>query len=244
MRPPYLDPKKWIEDVKENLASGVKPARDPDSGVYVYPWKDLSFDDLADEVYGDEKPYSIKRIDMGDYGVEEDAGDFNFQEAFERDMLPQVEATAEQANKILGGDYFIVDSVDNEAQVTFAFDEEELPHLRKTGITSSDAAVSIFEGPLFEGAKVKAEMKVNPEGRHLPDPTTAKLYLPDISAKEAEQVPTDFQMSLTKNWTDDKAIPRAYKFTFAISGMTFEPQKNGMVHPKFEQTLKEYKHAT
>lgn len=101
----------------------------------------------------------------------------------------------------------------------------------------------IFEGPLFAGADVKAEMKLNPEGRSLPDPTTAKLYLPDITAKESEQVQENFQMTVNKKWTDDRAIPKAYAFTFEVSDMTFAPLKNGMVRPTFQQKLKEYKHA-
>ena len=96
---------------------------------------------------------------------------------------------------------------------------------------------------LFEGAEVKAEMKLNPEGRHLPDPNTAKIYLPDISVKESEQVPTEFQIKINKEWTDNRAISKAYSFTFEISDMTFEPQEDDRVRPKFNQKLKEFKHV-
>lgn len=265
-----LNPELWIKDVKEELhlsklSDLLVPGTTDD---YKLLWNELSFEDLEDEVYGDEKPYSIKVVDMGEHGREEDWGDFNQQEAFNRDMLPLIEECASAANKILGYDCFMVTRVtgtgEPSAEVDFFFTHEEIPELQEKGLIANGPLLSYiiatfsmptslfahaeptfadFEGPLFEGASVSVKEEVKPDGSSLPDPTSAKLELPNITAKEAEQIPEKFQITVSKKFEDNKAMEKAYAFIFQVSDIKFEPLANGMVRPKFTASLKEYKHA-
>lgn len=104
-------------------------------------------------------------------------------------------------------------------------------------------AFADFEGPLFENASVEVKTKKNPEGRSLPDPTTAKLVLPNIQAVESERIPEKFQITVKREFEDEMAMAQTYAFTFQVSDMKFEPLANGQVRPRFNAELKEYKHG-
>lgn len=271
MESPHLIPQKWIDDVKEELhlsklSNLLVPGTTDD---YKLLWNELSFSDLEDEVYGDEKPYSVKVVDMGEHGREEDWGDFNQNEAFDRDMMPLLEECAKEANKILGYDCFMIVREDGatgepSAEIDFFFTHEEIPDLQEKGMIANGPLLSYiiatysiptnlfahaeptfsdFEGPLFEGATVDVQEEVKPDGSSIPDPTSAKLELPNITAKEAERIPEKFQITVAKQFEDNKAMVKAYNFTFSVADVKFEPLANGMVRPRFTANLKEYKHA-
>lgn len=106
----------------------------------------------------------------------------------------------------------------------------------------SNKTFSVFEGPLFEGAKVRVKTTTAPDGSYYPDPATAELLLPDITSKESEMVDSNFSMTVKKEFEDKYAMTRTYAFTFEISDMKFSPLENGMVRPVFTQKLKEFTH--
>lgn len=265
-----LNPELWIKDVKEELhlsklSDLLVPGTTDD---YKLQWKEFTFSDLEDEAYGDEKPYSVKVIDMGEHGREEDWGDFNKDESFNNEMLPLIEDCAKEANRILGYDCFMVtrDTSGGEpsAMVDFFFTHEEIPELQEKGMIANGPLLSYliatfsmptslfahaeptfadFDGPLFEGATVDVREETKADGSSVPDPTSAKLELPNISAGEAERIPEKFQITVSKKFEDNKAMEKAYAFIFQVSEVTFEPLANGMVRPRFTANLKEYKHV-
>lgn len=255
MKPPYLDPTKWIQSIKDLVSKTPIERFKSDSDLYILPWQVFEFSDLEDEIYSDEKPYSVKRFDMGEYGTEEDWGGFDAQEAFDRDIFPELKAVADKVNQMLGGDFFDVqkDPMNQGAEVNFIFSEEEIPLLQEYGILTktpnlsavlaSGRAFADFNGPLFERADVKVRMEVNPEGRQIPVPTSAKLILPDLNSNEAERVPSSFQITVKKRFEDDRALVKTFAFTFSVTDMKFEPLANGQVRPRFKSELKEYRHA-
>lgn len=252
----YLDEILWIEEARKQLEKQPLSRFKDNRYGYVVPILELTYWDLEAEVYPDGGPLSIKKTGSPDeHRGEEEEVEGDLGAAFEFDILPAAEKIAAQANKILGGEeFFICDYEKNELFVLLVFTEEEIPLLQEKEILSETPTLSAvlaqakkafaeFEGPLFERAKVDVEMKSNPEDRLLPDPTTARLALPDITPAEAERIPRDFQITVKESFEDDRAIVKSYSFTFQVTEMTFEPKPNGMVRPRFKAELKEYRHA-
>jgi hypothetical protein len=107
-------------------------------------------------------------------------------------------------------------------------------------ILASDRAFSDFEGPLFERATIEVRETVRPDGTSSPDPTSAKLILPDIQSKDTENVSQKFQITVKKKFEDNQAMVKTYQFTFQVTDIKFEPLGNGMVKPRFKAELKDY----
>jgi len=106
-----------------------------------------------------------------------------------------------------------------------------------------DAILAEFMGPLFDHATVKLEEETLPDGSTLPKPETAKILIENLSAKEAEGVGKKATVTIKHEYEDQKALIQQYEFTFLLEDISFEPIQNGMVRPRFKQTLKEYKHV-
>lgn len=253
-----LDPQEWLAEA----AKQVKPLDkvEQSGGVYTVDLYQWSFNDLEDEIYGGENPRIEERPrmnHMGDmfYDKIDHGDDFDERTAMEEDMLPEVKAVAKKLNDMMNGEYFQVEKSKGDIFVLFVFDETEIPELQKYGIllpdtpmlskirANSDMALGDFEGPFMEGASVTVKMEPNPEGRQIPDPTSAELHLPDIDPKEAEQIKPSFTITVKQSFEDNTAMVKTYAFTFQVESMKFEPQPNGQVRPNFKAQLKEYKHA-
>jgi hypothetical protein len=256
---PYLKAQKWVDVARGQIDSQGLDSFYQDATDYAaIPVATLDWSDLVDEVYGGNDPLNVedKSLDLDgnvQYKMKKiDEDSFNFSEDLRDVFLPALRMVARKADNLAGvGEFEVEINDEDEIEITFIVQEDELQDgkvpfkqsLLAKIITAGEKAFSEFEGPLFERATVDVGMTETPDGNMIPDPTTAKLKLPDITVKDSQAVKPDFTLTVKRSFLDKYATTRSYAFTFEVKNTKFQPLPNGLVRPAFEATLKEYKNA-